>query len=304
MQPSLKKSEHITSLATSSVLVHVDISVWGATKSDKSISDEVTTAKKADKDAGRFIKNLLANDPDHKRVLNYRQTIYNWLQHRAYPWSKAQFALAHILLPKFMEEWRMHEKTFGELVDTFCAKYPTIQTTMAMKQGDMFNRDDYPSVDQVRNKFSIHLYVNEIPQSDYRCQISQDLANELYDNYNGQLNRIIGDIMTKQTQKLVNVMSSISHCCDPINTVNTGGETKTKKRRIYDTTITKALELCDEYRGFNPANDQALEEARAGLERALSGVSLDTLRESDEVRAQVKNDVDDILAKFKPRAVQ
>jgi hypothetical protein len=28
------------------------------------------------------------------------------------------------------------------------------------------------------------------------------------------------------------------------------------------------------------------------------------LRESDEVRAQVKNDVDDILAKFKPRVVQ
>jgi len=130
------------------------------------------------------------------------------------------------------------------------------------------------------------------------------LADELYENYNSQMKRIVQDIMDKQVHKLVNVMSSISHCCDPINTVNTGGETKTKKRRIYDTTITKALELCDEYRSFNLTNDSLLEEARAGLEKALSGVSIDSLRDNDDLRAQVKGDVDDILAKFKPRVVE
>ena len=74
----LSKPKHIISLASSCVLISVESHVWNATVQDKQISDEVTTAKKADKNAGKFIKNLLAKNTEHKAVLNYRQTIYNW----------------------------------------------------------------------------------------------------------------------------------------------------------------------------------------------------------------------------------
>lgn len=42
----LQQPEHIVSLATSSMLVSVDINVWTATKQDRGISDEVATMKK------------------------------------------------------------------------------------------------------------------------------------------------------------------------------------------------------------------------------------------------------------------
>ena len=77
MNMELTKPDHLISLASSAVLVSVDISVWSATKQDRGISDEVTTSKNADKHAGRYVKNLLANHPKHKAVVNYRQTIYN-----------------------------------------------------------------------------------------------------------------------------------------------------------------------------------------------------------------------------------
>ena len=77
---NLEKPQHITSLATAGVLVSVDVNVWSATKQDREISHEVTNSKKADESAGRFVKNLLANNPEHKALLNYRQTIYNWMQ--------------------------------------------------------------------------------------------------------------------------------------------------------------------------------------------------------------------------------
>ena len=41
----LKMPEHLISLASSAVLISVDISVWSATKQDRGISDEVTTAR-------------------------------------------------------------------------------------------------------------------------------------------------------------------------------------------------------------------------------------------------------------------
>jgi len=71
------KPDHLISLASSAVLVSMDINVWSATKQDRVISDEVTTSKNADRSAGRYVKNLLANHSKHKAVVNYRQTIYN-----------------------------------------------------------------------------------------------------------------------------------------------------------------------------------------------------------------------------------
>ena len=73
----MQQPNHIISLATSAVLVSVDVNVWSATKQDRGISDEVTHAKKADSSAGRFVKNLLADDQFHKRVSNYRNNMTN-----------------------------------------------------------------------------------------------------------------------------------------------------------------------------------------------------------------------------------
>lgn len=296
----LQKPQHIISLATSSLLVSVDVRVWTATKQDRTISDEVTASKKADKDSGRFVKHLLANDPDHKRVLNYRQTVYNWLQRRAYDWAGSQRCLPQIMLPKFMEEYRNHQQEFAKLVDAFVAKYPSIVSNMAFVQGDMFDVNEYPPVDKIRDKFSIELYTAEIPMSDYRCQVAQDLADDLFKSYNRQTKKIIDDILVKQAEQFINVMTSISHCCGVDESVSSSGEKKVTKRKIYDTTVSKALEMCETFKSFNLTNNLALEEARASLEKTLSGLSVDMLRESESMREQVRGDIDDILNKFRP----
>ena len=125
MNISLNKPQHITSLATAGLLVSVEVNVWSATKQDRAISNEVTLAKKADQNAGRFVKNLLANNVDHKNLLNYRQTIYNWMVRTTYPWNKAQDFLPHVSLPKFMQEFHNHQAEFNKLLDTFCNNYAT-----------------------------------------------------------------------------------------------------------------------------------------------------------------------------------
>jgi hypothetical protein len=68
-QVALQKPQHLISLASASLLVDVEVKVWTATRQNRTVSDEVTTSKKASRDSGRFIENLLANDPDHRRIL-------------------------------------------------------------------------------------------------------------------------------------------------------------------------------------------------------------------------------------------
>jgi hypothetical protein len=135
----LVKPKHITSLATSGLLVTLEVNVWSATKQDREISNEVTTSKKADESAGRFVKNLLANNAEHKALSNYRQTIYNWMTRSTYAWNKSQSYLPAVTLPKFMQEFSGHDTAFNDLLEKFLAKYDDIVSDMAFKQGDMFN---------------------------------------------------------------------------------------------------------------------------------------------------------------------
>ena len=296
----LESPNHVISLATSAVLVNAEVSVWSATKQDRVISNEVTTAKKADHSAGRYVKNLLADDPTHKQLLNYRQTVYNWLRRSTYDWNGSLRLLPVVNLPKFKAEFQQHEKSYFALRDEFLGKYPQIVSNMAFKQGDMFDRNEYPSVDQIKDKFRIRLYVAEVPQSDYRCAIAQDLAEDLKTTYQKQVNdEIVPQVMADIANQFMEVMESISHCCgvDEIGT-STDGEVKTKKRKIYETTVDKAKDLCNTFRAFNLTNDEALAKASASLEKVLSGVSAEDIRESDAVRESVKQGVDDILEKF------
>lgn len=300
MNMELQKPKHLISLASSAVLVSVDVNVWSATKQDRAISNEVSDAKRADRNAGKYTKHLLADHPKHKAIVNYRQTIYNWTKRRTYRWNDANDLLPSVDVPKFKQEFSEHKMQFGKLVDDFLNSYSTIVSDMAFKAGDMFNRSDYPSVDELRHKFGVELYVSEVPMSDFRCGIASDIADDLFETYSRQAENIVSEVMLAQKTRLIEVMQSISHCCgvDEIGVDDNTGETKTRKRKIYDTTIQKALEMCETFKGFNLSSDPELELARASLERALHDVSASDIRESDAVRSSVKEDVDSILSKF------
>jgi hypothetical protein len=297
MNMELTKPDHLISLASSAVLVSVDISVWSATKQDRGISDEVTTSKNADKHAGRYVKNLLANHPKHKAVVNYRQTIYNWLQRRTYKWNQSQQLLPSVDVPKFKQEYQEHQIAFHALVDSLTSDYDTIVSDMAFKQGTMFNRNDYPAKEQVHAKFSLNLYVSEVPMNDFRCGIAKDIADDLFTTLSKQAEGIIDGIAQEQSERMTEVMESISHCCG-VDESEVNGEVRTKRRKIYDTTIQKALEMCESFKRFNLKNDSGLEQARASLEKVLRGVKAEDIRDSDAVRHHVKEGIDDILSKF------
>jgi len=83
----LRKPEHIISLATGGILLRAKVKVHTFTKQDRQISDEVTTSKRAARNAGRYTKQLFADVPELRALLNDRQTWYNFVQRVTYPWD-------------------------------------------------------------------------------------------------------------------------------------------------------------------------------------------------------------------------
>jgi hypothetical protein len=254
MDSLLKKPQHVVSLATSGVLVNVEVSVWTGTKQDREISDEVTRAKKADREAGRFTKKLFANVPEHRAILNDRQTWYNYVERETYEWSGRWKFLPTPRIVEFMKQVEERKKTTDELKDKFRKVYSDAVAREAFVQGDMFKATDYPSVDEVMSSFSVRVFTAEVPVGDFRCQISQDLADDLSKHYEQQTRDLVQDIYRKQVDQMVDVMKSLSHCCDT-ETVIENGETKVKRRKLYDTTLLRAQELCETFKEFNVTQD-------------------------------------------------
>tara|TARA_R110000803_G_scaffold1606_3_gene5109 strand:+ start:169 stop:762 length:594 start_codon:yes stop_codon:yes gene_type:complete len=196
----------------------------------------------------------------------------------------------------------MYEDLFNGFVEDFIKVYPQAVSNQAMQQGDLYDSSDYPSADEVRRKFSLNLYVSEVPEQDFRCQVSNELARDLKINYQRQTEGIVKNVLSQQIDRVTKVMESISHCCGykEFTSAKTGEVTQ-QKRKIYGSTLQKAKELCETYSQFKLLdNDDSrkLNETIESLGNVLSGVSSEQLKESTVARKRVKEGIDEILGKF------
>lgn len=295
---TLNLPKHITSLATAGILVSADVRVWTGSKSDNGVASKVSADAGAKTKVGRWSHELLTGDADLKAVLNHRQTVYNFMERWTYDWMGKLRYLPSGNIASFKAGYDELEAEFRILAERFLSSYEDKVAAQAFTRGDLFNRNDYPSVDYLRSRFSMSLYTTEVPTGDFRVTVANDLAEDMRNNLQRQMEDQIASIHAKQVEQLKEVMESLSHCCTTEIVQDKDGAAKVKRRKIYDSTIQKALTLCDTFAAFNLKQDPMLEELRAGLYESLRDVEIGALRESDTLREKVKTDVDSILSKF------
>jgi hypothetical protein len=295
MNMNLQTPDYVISLASAGLIVNVEVNVWSATKQDRDISDEVTSAYKADKDAGRFVKNLLAGDPTHKKLLNHRQSVYNWVKRRTYEWSGSNRYLPFADIEKFNKEFDELEQEHSKLLDQFEVAYPDIVAGMAFKQGDMFDATEYPSAGEVRKRFKMKKFVSPVPSNDFRVAIAEDIAADLKQHYERAAGEKVEEIMRDASMRLVDYIKRIAHACREVEPDEDG---KVRRPKVYETTLAQAKEQCELLKSFNLTNDAQLEEMRRDLLATIENVTAQDIRESDATRAHVKSEVDKIMSKF------
>jgi hypothetical protein len=296
---SLARPQHITSLATSAILVNVEMRSTTLSLADEHVSQEVTDSKNADKDAGTWTHKLIGKNPEHRKVMSYRSTLANFMKQYAYDWGGSWFLLPSGRLPAFMDEYSKHEAKFAELVEGFLAVYPDVVSDMAYKRGELFNRNDYPSVDELRRRFGLKLYQSPVPSNDFRVSVSSSLADDLHQHYERQTRDIVDGVGQRQVEQLRNYLIRLSHSCTVENTVDENGKVKVSRHRLVTKTLEDALELCNSVGEFNPSANSQLDEARLQLTRLLTSVDINLLKDSDSMRTAVKTELDSILSKFR-----
>jgi hypothetical protein len=278
------------------LLAEFNVSQWTARKLDKSTTDEIIHSKNAkDKGAARVNKHLLAGRNELEKIAKHVGAIRTYFYTSTLPWSDSGIRL----LPstKFMEfDSRMtqFETEFHQLVDEFITTYPTLITAQAMALGDMFDRTEYPSPDELKHKFNFRINFMPVPAAgDFRVDVGNEaqteLKNKLSKLADERIDHAMRDIKTRLKDHLDRMADRLT--VDYINN-------EAKPRVFHNTLLETARELCDICRDLNITNDQSLEQARVALNKAIEGIDVDDLRKDVVTRTAVKKEVDAIRSAF------
>jgi len=282
------------SISSSAVLVELNISVWTANKLDKGATEAVLNNNSASKDSAQVRKNLMAGTDKRKKISDYAAKARLYHNQTTLSWSdKGARLLPTSLFMDYKANMNVYQQNMNTMIEDFYANYADLIDLAKHHMGDLFNPYDYPSIEELRNKFGFRLVFSPLPEGgDFRLDIPKADMDELGQQYESAFNDRLKDAMREPWEKLHKTLIHISEKLTDIE-----GDDETKKR-YHDTLITNAQELCGLLTHLNVTKDPMLENARRSLELTMLGVDIEAIKESPDVRSSVKAKVDDILKKF------
>ena len=279
----------VTTIASSASLVDMSISQWQARKKDKRASAEVAQANNAETGVANVTKSLLAGSPELKAIHDMTSVIRVFHQDMTFPWGM------HNLLPtsRYFDYHNGITDRFQQwdnLVSEFLASYEwsLAQThVLADKMGDLFDPDEYPTVDEVRSKFSYRLGYYPVPQNDWRTQINQAGLTQMQEQFSDYVENNVKGMFTRVYEQLLKPLQTMSERLD---------YTDNEDKQIFrNTLVSNLIEMVDTLEQVNVTNDAELAETRMQLVEALDGVTADGLRDDAYLRRETKRKVDDLI---------
>jgi len=280
------------SISSSAMLVDLSISTWTARKLDKGVTDEVNTSKHASQQASRVNKNLLPGVKELDEVVKHAAMIRNWVAARTLPWS--DYGPRLVTTDKFFEFKQGlddHEKLFNEKVQDFLDAYPTLISMQAFQLGQMFDREEYPDVQEIADKFRFNAAFLPIPETgDFRVDVGNEAMAEIRERYEREYEQRLENAMNDVRER---ILSSLRHLSERFTDTEDGA-----RKRFRNNILENFAETIASVRALNLTKDQAVEAMADEAEKAIQHVEVDELKESKEIRDDVRARVDSVLDSF------
>jgi hypothetical protein len=268
------------------MLVEVNISNWAGRKKDKRASIDVTSANHADTGVASVNKKLLANSDTLKAIQTHVTATRNIHANMTMPWSNSGLRL----LPtaqyfKYSQAMSEMQNEFDKLVQDFLTSYNDEVVDVQLKLGDLFSRDDYPTVETLERKFAFRMNYMPLPDAgDFRVDIGNDALREVKeayaDFYTKQYNTAMNDVWTRLHTALTNMSERLDY------------GSKEDKKVFRDSLVGNVNDMIELLRVCNVTSSPQMAQMANRLEDAMSGVTPDGLREDDAFRAETKAAVD------------
>ena len=268
--------------------------MWTGNKIDKDASRKVTDDNYAAAEAGHFRKNLMAGTGKRKEIADMAARCRLWHNTRTLPWAdRGGRLLPTSMFLDYKQQLDRMRDQFEAAVAEFIDEYPQLVQNARMHLGNLFKPEDYPSQEEVASKFGFRVVFSPVPDSgDFRLDIPAQELEQMKQDYDSAFNDRIADAMREPWERLHGMLTRMSE-----KLTEPEGDSEIK-RRWHDTFVTNATDLCAMLTHLNLTKDPKLEAARRDLERAISNVDIEDIKEDADVRADTKAKLDNILKSY------
>jgi len=279
----------VATLASASMLVEVNISHWIGRKKDKRASQDVAVQNNAKDGVASVNKALLADNDELRAIGKLVTRIRDTHAAMTMPWSNSGLRL----LPtkqffKYQEVMTALRDEFYKLVEAFLNKYEDAVVDVQILLGDLFSRDDYPTLEELRRKFNMSIQYTDVPTGDFRVALPQEAIDELKSSMTASFQNNFEVAMNDVWTRLHKFLTRMSERLDY-------SDNETKKI-FRDTLVTNVTDMIELLRVCNVTGSSQMDAMANRLEEAMSGVTPDALREDDYFRAETKAAVDQAIA--------
>ena len=276
-------------LASSAMLVELNISSWEGRKKDKKASTKVTEDAQAKKGVANVYKQLLGDCDELSALRTHVTATRNMHSNMTMPWSNSGLRL----LPtaqyfKYTKAMSQMQNEFESLKNKFLTAYNDTVVDVQLELGTLFLREDYPTVESLNSKFAFRMNYTPLPDvGDFRVDVGNDALREIraeYSNfYTAQYNTAMNNMWTRLHKALTNMSERLDY------------SSKEDKKVFRDTLVGNVNDMIELLRVCNVTQSVQMSDMANKLEDAMSGVTADALREDVTFRAETKAAVDAVM---------
>ncbi len=282
-------------LTRDAMLVSLRISAWSGRLYDREASDHVAAHHDASSSAGRYNKRLLPKAAlaalnvtmSETRTEHYAQSL---------PWDDKGSRLLTVdnyehytgIMDALRERLVRQRARFIEDFDDYVEQ-------ARLDLGKLFRIEDYPSKDQLRDRFSIRYRITPVPDADHfiaglASDDTERVKRDIERHIEEQLHDAVGDLYRRLAEAVERVSERLTE------------DDNGKPLVFRDTMISNIRDLVDVVPRLNIFGDHRLAGLCEQVKDRIAGVEPDSLRPSrtfDPVaRGRVKRDADALMEQF------
>ena len=277
------------------MLVGLHITAWSGRLYDREASDHVAVHHDASTSAGRYNKRLLPKSAlaainaaiSEARTRHYANTL---------PWDdKGSRLLTVANYERYTEIMDVLRERVVRQRARFIEDYDHYVEQARIDLGKLFRIEEYPSKEDLRDRFSIRYRITAVPDADHfiaslASEDTERVKRDIERHIEEQLHDAVGDLYRRLAEAVERVSERLQEDDDG------------KPLVFRDTMISNIRDLVDVVPRLNIFGDHRLASLCEQVKDRIAGVEPDSLRPSGAfdpvVRAQVKRDADALMEQF------
>ena len=280
-------------LTAKAVLADLTIGSWAVSKFDREITAEINERHKTTK-AGFFNKKLL-NSRLYTAIEHVSEEARATHRRMTKPWLDGGCRILPTSLfvthANAMRDLRLKHEAAR---DEFLREYPRLVEERKAELKNLFNADDYPSVEFLRPRFYFEVRLLPIPvASDFRVELADAQLDKAKADLEANMKGVLDDAMKDTRQQIVVAVGTMA---EKLKNFDPDASNRKDRGIFHQSLVDNMRELVELLPAFNLTEDPKLTKVIARMQKELCNEEAKELRENEDVRRVVQKSAEEILA--------